>query len=62
MATARARLLTGRNRANESGSALLLVVGTTAAIGTLAAALLSTSLFAYQIAVLDHQGAYFIRC
>ena len=41
----------------ESGSALLLVVGATAALGTLAAALLSTSLLAYEIAVLDHQGA-----
>ncbi len=50
-------MLAGRHPGAESGSALLLVVGTTAAIGTLAAALLSTSLFAYEIAVLDHQGA-----
>ena len=40
----------------ESGSALLLVVGATAAIATLAAAMLSTSLLAYEIAALDHQG------
>ena len=46
-----------RHPGAESGSALLLVVGTTAAIGTLAAALLSTSLLAYEIAVLDHRGA-----
>ncbi len=50
-------VLAGRHPGAESGSALLLVVGTTAAIGTLAAALLSTSLLAYEIAVLDHQGA-----
>jgi len=53
---ARARWRARRNQGNDSGSALLLVVGTTAAIGTLAAALLGTSLFAYQIAVLDYQG------
>ncbi len=41
----------------EQGSALLLVVGATAALSALALATLSASLLAYEIAVLEHHGA-----
>lgn len=41
----------------ERGSALLLVVGATAALSALALATLSASLLAYEIAVLEHHGA-----
>jgi hypothetical protein len=41
----------------QAGSALLLAVGATAALGTLALALLSASLAAYEIAALQGSGA-----
>jgi len=41
----------------DQGSALLLVVGATAALSALALATLSASLLAYEIAVLEHHGA-----
>jgi len=41
----------------QRGSALLLVVGATAALSALALAMLSASLLAYEVAVLEHQGA-----
>lgn len=40
----------------QGGSALLLVLGATAALSALALATLSVSLLAYHIAVLEHQG------
>jgi hypothetical protein len=43
-------------RCDEAGSALLLVLGATAALSALALATLSVSLLAYDIAVLEHQG------
>jgi hypothetical protein len=42
--------------ARERGSALLLVVGATAALGALALATLSVSLLSYEIAVVEHHG------
>lgn len=41
----------------EQGSALLLVLGATAALSALALATLSASLLAYEVAVLEHHGA-----
>jgi len=43
-------------KAGQGGSALLLVLGATAALGALALATLSVSLLAYEVAVLEHQG------
>ncbi len=41
---------------SERGSALLLVVGATAAVGVLVAALLTASFIAYETAALRHEG------
>ncbi|MGD8330912.1 MAG: hypothetical protein PVJ49_15895, partial [Acidobacteriota bacterium] len=45
---------TGKRR--QAGSALLLVIGATAALAALALATLSVSLLAYDVAMLEHQG------
>ena len=47
----------GSQRGCQRGSALLLVVGATAAISALTLALLSASLLAYEVASIEHQGA-----
>ena len=44
-------------RWHQDGSALLLVVGATAAIGALTLALLTASMLAYEVATLEYQGS-----
>jgi hypothetical protein len=58
MLMVRHEAISGRSAAcRQGGSALLLVVGATAAVSALALATLSASLLAYEIATVEHQGA-----